>query len=105
MSFPKKVNDYFYSNQEFSLVENEKYDWLETKPVPDNLSEYYKSEDYISHNDSKSSVLDKIYQLVKNYNHSLKYKLLTSTNSNKSILDVGAGTGDFLNYCQKKTGI
>jgi len=38
---------------------------LVTIPVPKNLSNYYKSEDYISHTDSKKTVFDKAYQTVK----------------------------------------
>jgi len=70
-------------------------------PVPDNLALYYESEDYISHSDSKSSLQDKIYQIVKSFMLSEKAKWIRSYIKNGSILDYGAGTGDFLLQMKK----
>ena len=76
---------------------------LVTSPVPSNLDKYYLSENYISHTDSKKSLFDKVYQLVKNHTLKKKLKLINSFKTEeKTILDVGAGTGDFLKVC--KTG-
>ncbi|KAB1160831.1 class I SAM-dependent methyltransferase [Tenacibaculum aiptasiae] len=81
---------------------NEEYDMLVTSPVPSNLETYYLSEEYISHTDSKKGFIDKIYQLVKNYTLKKKLKLINSFNTeSKTILDVGAGTGDFLKVCKE----
>ncbi|MGY8943720.1 MAG: class I SAM-dependent methyltransferase, partial [Flavobacteriales bacterium] len=63
--------------------------------------DYYKSEAYISHTDSKKTFFDKSYQVVKN--HTLKQKLIllnSFKSSSKSVLDFGAGTGDFLKICK-----
>ncbi|MDG1227902.1 MAG: methyltransferase, partial [Polaribacter sp.] len=59
--------DFTVSGETYEVMFNSSYDMLVTSPVPVNLEEYYKSEDYISHTDSKKSILDKIYQIVKNY--------------------------------------
>jgi 2-polyprenyl-3-methyl-5-hydroxy-6-metoxy-1,4-benzoquinol methylase len=93
--------DYTVSGETYEVMFNSSYDMLVTSPVPVNLEEYYKSEDYISHTDSKKSILDKIYQTVKNYTLKRKLSLINSfKNQTKNILDVGAGTGDFLNVCK-----
>ncbi|WP_088324188.1 class I SAM-dependent methyltransferase [Polaribacter tangerinus] len=93
--------DYAFSKENFELYYHSKYDFLATKPVPKNLAEYYKSENYISHTDSKKSFLDKIYQIVKNYTLKQKLSLINSfQTAQKTILDVGAGTGDFLKVCK-----
>ena len=93
--------DFTVSGETYEVMFNSSYDMLVTSPVPVNLEEYYKSEDYISHTDSKKSILDKIYQIVKNYTLKRKLSLINSfKNDTKSILDVGAGTGDFLNVCK-----
>ena len=93
--------DHTVSNEVYQVMINKKYDMLVTNPVPDNLSDYYKSEDYISHTDSKKSLIDKVYQSVKNITLKRKLKLINSfETSSKNILDVGAGTGDFLNVCK-----
>ena len=103
-----KCKDYSVSGENYELMFNKDYEMLVTIPVPENLSYYYKSEDYISHTDSKKTVIDKIYQTIKNI--TLKRKLglinecLLHQNSisrpEKNILDIGAGTGDFLKVCK-----
>ncbi|WP_316928070.1 hypothetical protein [Gillisia marina] len=59
--------DHTVSGEEFKLIFDPEMDLLITTPKPDldNLPSYYKSEDYISHTDSKNSFTDKIYQSVK----------------------------------------
>ena len=94
--------DHTVSKESYEVMRNEDYDMLVTSPVPNNLERYYASEDYISHTDSKTSLFDKTYQFVKNYTLKKKLKLINSFNTEeKSILDIGAGTGDFLKVCEK----
>ncbi|ARV15745.1 class I SAM-dependent methyltransferase [Polaribacter sp. SA4-12] len=92
--------DYTVSGETYEVMFNPDYDMLITSPVPVDLENYYKSEDYISHTDSKKSMLDKVYQSVKNYTLKRKLSLINSFDTeSKNILDVGAGTGDFLKIC------
>ncbi|MGY8909506.1 MAG: class I SAM-dependent methyltransferase [Flavobacteriales bacterium] len=96
-----ECKDYTVSGEVYQVKKNTKFDMLITVPVPKNLGDYYKSEDYISHTDSKKSLLDKVYQSVKNITLKRKLKLINSFGtSTKNILDVGAGTGDFLKVCK-----
>lgn len=93
------VKDYSVSGEEFQLLHNEELDMLETFPQPkvENLSEYYKSEDYISHTNTKRNLLEKVYHLVRNISLKKKLKLINSFKSEeKNLLDIGCGTGDFL---------
>nr|WP_298990596.1 class I SAM-dependent methyltransferase [uncultured Polaribacter sp.] len=93
--------DYTVSHEEYQVMFNKEFDMLVTIPVPKNISDYYKSEDYISHTDSKKSLFDKVYQAVKNITLKRKLKLINSFNTkSKKVLDVGAGTGDFLKVCK-----
>jgi 2-polyprenyl-3-methyl-5-hydroxy-6-metoxy-1,4-benzoquinol methylase len=93
--------DYTVSSERFELMKNEEYEMLVTFPVPLNLESYYKSDNYISHTDSKKTLFDKIYQIVKKHTLKQKISLLNSfQTASKTILDVGAGTGDFLNICK-----
>ncbi len=95
--------DYTVSNESYEVMYNEQLDMLVTSPLPKDLHNYYKSEDYISHTDSKKSIFDKIYHLVKKYALNKKLKLINSFNlTNKTLLDIGAGTGDFLKVCQQE---
>lgn len=91
--------DYTATNEFFDLILNEEFEMLITSPKPreENLSKYYDSDAYISHTDSSKSLIDKIYQIVKNYTIGKKVKLINSFHTEeKSILDIGCGTGDFL---------
>ncbi len=93
------VKDHSVSGEDFQLVHNEELDMLETVPQPsaNALSEYYKSEDYISHTDSKRNWFEKAYHFVRGMALKRKLKLINSFPvSGKTILDVGSGTGDFL---------
>jgi len=100
--FPQNLKDYFLSQEEFYLVENSSFGYLETHPIPENLSKYYESEKYISHTDSAKNWLEKIYQLVKNYNIAYKFSKLEGAKPGMKILDYGCGAGDFLAFAQKK---
>ena len=92
--------DFTVSDETYEVMFNKEYDMLVTSPVPVDLENYYKSENYISHTDSKKTVLDKVYQSVKNITLKRKLELINSFKTeSKNILDVGAGTGDFLKVC------
>jgi 2-polyprenyl-3-methyl-5-hydroxy-6-metoxy-1,4-benzoquinol methylase len=104
--------DYTVSNKKFDLLYDGKLDMLETFPQPkaEELSGYYESDEYISHTDSKETVVDKLYQIVKKHALSNKLKLINSfKTADKNLLDVGCGTGDFLLVCKnngwKVTGV
>jgi len=93
------VKDHSVSKEIFELYYDEDMDMLITSPQPDleNLGRYYESEDYISHTDNKRSVFEKAYHFVKNIALKNKLNLINSEQSQKGkILDIGAGTGDFL---------
>lgn len=98
------VKDHSVSNEEFQLFHNKDLDLLETHPQPslDNLEEYYKSEDYISHTNSKRNLFEKAYHLVRKIALKRKLKLINSyAGSDKQLLDIGCGTGDFLKEAQQ----
>ena len=93
------VKDHSVSKEIFDLYHDETLDMLITSPQPDleNLGKYYESEDYISHTDNKRSLFEKAYHFVKNIALKNKLNLINGEQSNKGkILDIGAGTGDFL---------
>ena len=98
--------DHSVTKEEFKLIKDVESDMLVTTPQPDaeNLFKYYDSDDYISHTDSKRSLFEKVYQLIKQYSLHKKLRIINRFSPTKgTLLDVGAGTGDFL-QCSKKGG-
>jgi len=96
--FFQKVRDYSVSKEIFELHHNPEYDLLITFPKPslEKLPSYYESEDYISHTDGKRSLFEKMYHLIKNIALKSKVKLINAQSQKGKLLDIGAGTGDFL---------
>ena len=94
-----KVSDHSVSKESFDLLFNEEYEILKTAPQPslEKLPSYYESEDYISHTDSKRTLFEKAYHLVKSIALKNKVNLISKLIPMKgTVLDIGSGTGDFL---------
>ena len=99
------VKDFSVSGESFSLLLNEEYQILKTHPQPtlDKLGSYYEFEDYISHTDGKRTLFEKMYHFIKRKAIRDKVKLINSYQPLKGkILDIGAGTGDFLLGCKNQ---
>jgi len=93
------VKDNSVSKETFELLYDENLDFLITSPKPseNDLGRYYESDDYISHTDGKRSVFEKAYHFIKNIALKNKLSLINDLQKSKGILlDIGAGTGDFL---------
>ena len=110
-----RCKDFTVSNESFDLVLDQTLEMLITTPQPSlkDLGKYYESEFYISHTDSKQSLFDKAYQFIKTITIRQKVKLIKKQteflSQDKSLLDIGCGTGDFLVACKnhqwKITGV
>ena len=95
-----QCKDHTVSQELYDVKRNKTYDMLVTYPVPKKLEDYYKSENYISHTDSKKSFFDKIYQFVKNFTVKKKVDLINSFGfENKKILEI-----DCCEKCHKCLG-
>ena len=53
-----ELKDYFLTQEEFEILECDDCKLLFTNPcpTPDKIGDYYKSEDYLSHNEEKKSL-------------------------------------------------
>lgn len=93
------VKDHSVSGETFDLLVDEELQLLKTHPQPstENLGGYYESDDYISHTDGKRSLFEKLYHTVKQKALRDKIALVGRFAGSKGkLLDIGAGTGDFL---------
>ena len=98
-----KLKDYFLTKEDFEIFECEDCKLLFTTPRPDAsaIGNYYKSEDYLSHNEHKKGLVPWIYNQVKKVNIRNKYKIACGDKNKPHILDFGCGVGDFLHYAQQ----
>ncbi|MEX0291611.1 MAG: class I SAM-dependent methyltransferase [Flavobacteriaceae bacterium] len=98
-----KTEDYAVSGEEFELIHDPDLDMLVTRPQPAELQKYYDSKDYISHTDSKRNFVEYLYQQIKKYSLQRKTSQINRfAGAQKKLLDVGAGTGDFLSAARKR---
>lgn len=99
------AKDHLVSGEEFQLLYDAEFDMLHTNPRPaeEDLGKYYASENYISHTDEKKGVISFLYQTVKGYALKNKINLIHKLNKGSGkLLDIGAGTGDFLVVAKNK---
>ena len=96
--------DYLVSQQNFAIQECSTCGFRLTNPRPDEatIGLYYESDQYISHNDVSGGVINRIYRAVRNYTLRSKLNLINKLNGETGrILDVGCGTGAFLETCKR----
>lgn len=100
--FHSTVKDHMVSGESFDLQSCSACGFVVTSPRPadDQLGRYYESEDYISHSNTKKSLFSKAYQAVRNRAVIQKRKWVEGHTSKGRILDMGCGTGHFLNECK-----
>ena len=96
-----KVKDHFLTQEEFEIKETGVPGIFKTNPIPENISKYYDSKNYISHHQDSGSLKEKLYKFLQNFN--LKYKrniVLDFVGKNKKVLDYGCGAGEFVKYIE-----
>ncbi len=98
------AEDHNVSHDQFTIVQCSDCNFKFTTPIPtlETIGLYYKSENYISHSDTKKGVINKIYHVVRNRAIKQKEALAKKHSRGKSILDIGCATGDFLGYCKQQ---
>ncbi len=93
--------DFFVSGEEFQIKQCNSCGLKITENIEDeeNISRYYQSEKYISHSNTTKGIVNSVYHSVRKYMLSRKRRLVEKTTGlrNGEILDVGTGTGFFLN--------
>lgn len=94
------TKDWFLTQEEFSVEQCDNCGFLFTNPRPlaDNIGQYYKSEEYISHSNTNKGIISQLYKIVRGFTLKQKYDLVRQYKSGKNILDIGSGTGELLNF-------
>jgi SAM-dependent methyltransferase len=101
-----QAKDYTVSNKLFPIVECGTCSLRFTQDVPDAVAiiPYYKSENYISHTNTSKGLINRLYQFVRKRTLKQKGKLIEQTvrKKNGTFLDVGSGTGAFVNEMKQR---
>jgi len=98
--------DFSLTQTPFSILHCNHCSFRFTSPVPnqDEIGQYYKFNDYISHTDTKEGWMNQLYHFVRTKTLADKTKWVQSlfTGYKGHILDIGAGTGAFAHAMQEK---
>ncbi len=95
--------DHFLTNEKFDIVKCDNCTFLFTNPRPDtnSIGNYYQSSEYISHTNKGNNLINTLYKVARTFTLAGKVRMINKLTANKSILDYGCGTGDFLIACKK----
>lgn len=99
-----EVRDYFLTQEDFSIQKCIEcgFKFVNPRPDKDEISRYYQSEDYISHDAGKENIISRIYKIARVYSIKGKFQIVKRYVKSGNILDIGCGTGEFLSYCKSK---
>ena len=101
-----ECEDHLVSHQKFAVVvcPNCGMGMTQGVPAPEQIGAYYKSENYISHSDTKKGLVNTLYHQVRALMLQRKQKLVErQTDGHRgTILDLGCGTGYFLGHMKNQ---
>jgi 2-polyprenyl-3-methyl-5-hydroxy-6-metoxy-1,4-benzoquinol methylase len=93
--------DFFVSGEDFKIKKCNSCGFKITENIEDeeNIGQYYQSENYISHSNTSKGLVNAVYHSVRKYMLGRKRHLVEKATGLRKgeILDVGTGTGFFLN--------
>ncbi len=97
-----KSFDYLVTQTEFSIYKCESCCFKFTNPRPDqnNIAFYYKNDNYISHSNINTGLVNRLYHIMRYFTVRSKFQFINSFHPGTRIIDYGCGTGVFLNHCK-----
>lgn len=98
--------DFSLTHQLFSILHCSQCNVRFTSPIPNQneIGQYYKFNDYISHTDVKEGWMNRLYHLIRIQTLEKKTNWIQTlfTGHKGHLLDIGAGTGAFADAMQQK---
>ncbi|HEX4888119.1 MAG TPA: class I SAM-dependent methyltransferase [Luteibaculaceae bacterium] len=98
------ATDFTVSSERFHINRCPNCTALFTQNPPDEsqIGPYYESDQYVSHSENKSGIINYLYHQVKKFNIRKKFNLVSAYTNGINVIDYGCGTGDFLSFCATK---
>ncbi len=98
------AKDHTVSNEVFEIwhCDDCTIRFTQSVPASADIGPYYQSAAYVSHSDTQKGFINRLYHIIRNHTLSTKRKLVQKVSGKKTgtLLDVGAGTGAFVNTMQ-----
>lgn len=99
------VKDYTVTGESFAVwhCRHCTFRFTQDMPAEKEIGRYYQSADYISHSETKQGLINTLYHYVRKITLQGKRKLIekASGKTKGMLLDIGAGTGSFLNVMKQ----
>lgn len=104
-----RLQDYFATKENFVLRKCQKCGFVFTQDFPSDkfISKYYDVSDYVSHSDTRKGLVNLLYHIARKFALKSKAKILLKCTGQKTgtLLEVGSGTGYFLNEMKRRKWI
>lgn len=99
-----EVKDHSISGETFPLFDCQDcgFRFTQDAPAPEMVGKYYQSEDYISHSDNKTGIVNRMYHAARDYMLGRKEQLVAAVSPGQRVLDYGTGTGYFVDYLRRR---
>ncbi len=101
-----QLKDYSISKEDFTLMECKDCGFVFTHNFPDekSIAPYYKSEDYISHSDTRKGLVNRIYHVVRAVMLQKKAQMVEVYSSKRKgrLLDIGTGLAYFPEFMKSR---
>jgi 2-polyprenyl-3-methyl-5-hydroxy-6-metoxy-1,4-benzoquinol methylase len=98
--------DYTVSKEDFNLVScgDCSFRYTQNPPIEKEAYRFYQSEEYVSHSSTRKGIINFLYNKVRTITLKQKVKIVKKHSGGNILLDIGAGTGHFLNEA-KNSGL